>query len=572
MKHIKFLPLILILIALTMLTSAHSFSEELTEYYLERVHSGHYTESEHVSFLNEYANTPSTQALSNFLEARLLLNDFNYEKAYEQLLLSLEHVDTHSNLRLYGEILYYLSEVEFYFHSSTSAIEHSLLLHDVATQLDDQRLLIESLFNLADAYAYNYDYEKAINLAEYGLALSESQGYPLGQSNYYSFLFNLHFYSGEDIKALEMVNSAYDLFPKSTPHSVVLNPELELQRIIATEKTFLKDPGTGVEDLKKLLQELPPHDFVSLYKVNFSLGHYYAQQDLELSNYYMKQALNDFRLASFIPDAVSDESMILKYLGYNYYVLEDYKQAAKFLYDSLALNNEISYGTDISTVITKLDDFKNEELNEQIASLQKRNEIKVERIKDARRITIILIISLFLISLAFFITFIEYHQKKKTEAILYKTSITDNLTQLFNRGHILNIFENTLSPEAAILILDIDNFKNINDTYGHTVGDDVLKEIASILKSTIREGDAVGRYGGEEFLIVFHEISQETLLTIAETIRKNIETMHWDYPDLKTTASIGVTTCFSNDTKEILHEADLKMYEAKNSGKNKVCS
>jgi diguanylate cyclase (GGDEF)-like protein len=164
----------------------------------------------------------------------------------------------------------------------------------------------------------------------------------------------------------------------------------------------------------------------------------------------------------------------------------------------------------------------------------------------------------------------EIKSKNKTQERLYKLSTTDSLTQVFNRGRIIEIFENKLENNNAILLLDIDNFKEINDKFGHVIGDQVLKVIAEILKESVRNGDAVGRYGGEEFLIILDNINEEELHTVSERIRAGLEEHSWSYEGLKTTCSIGVCNIYSDDADEILHHVDQLMYKAKLSGKNQV--
>ena len=121
-----------------------------------------------------------------------------------------------------------------------------------------------------------------------------------------------------------------------------------------------------------------------------------------------------------------------------------------------------------------------------------------------------------------------------------------------------------------MILLDLDDFKAINDTYGHLAGDEVLIKVSKIISSSIREKDSLGRYGGEEFLIFLEDTTKEELEVIGERIRVNIENYKWSYAGLKTTASIGITKCFSDDSEVVLHEVDTLMYKAKNNGKNQI--
>jgi len=173
--------------------------------------------------------------------------------------------------------------------------------------------------------------------------------------------------------------------------------------------------------------------------------------------------------------------------------------------------------------------------------------------------------------------------KKELEdlnARLEQVSQTDSLTQLYNRGH----WESTLKQEflrtkrngcsSALLMFDIDRFKVVNDEYGHTCGDEALRHLSKLLKTTLRETDIAGRYGGEEFVVTLLDTDEKGAEIFAERLRVLIEQSPVMYKQLevKVTVSIGFA-CFSNEFKD--HErwieaADKAMYQSKKNGRNKV--
>jgi len=124
--------------------------------------------------------------------------------------------------------------------------------------------------------------------------------------------------------------------------------------------------------------------------------------------------------------------------------------------------------------------------------------------------------------------------------------------------------------ELSVIIFDIDNFKNINDTYGHNTGDKVLKNIAKVVTATIRETDYFGRWGGEEFIVISTETSLDNALLVADKIRSSIYS--YDFEEAETVScSVGVAEYTSEDTHQtIVHNADTALYQAKHSGKNRV--
>ena len=130
-----------------------------------------------------------------------------------------------------------------------------------------------------------------------------------------------------------------------------------------------------------------------------------------------------------------------------------------------------------------------------------------------------------------------------------------------------------MSTPFGIAFIDIDDFKLINDTYGHPVGDMVLKILAETIQNNFRKHDFLGRWGGEEFIIVFSDVNSDGLLDAAEKIRKLISTssLRLKEENLRVTVSIGATIILANDTPEtIISRADRLMYTSKKNGKNTV--
>ncbi|AXH13566.1 diguanylate cyclase [Halarcobacter bivalviorum] len=159
---------------------------------------------------------------------------------------------------------------------------------------------------------------------------------------------------------------------------------------------------------------------------------------------------------------------------------------------------------------------------------------------------------------------------------LEKLATTDKLTNLYNRRKIEELLEIEINRSErfnhnfGLAIVDIDKFKEVNDTYGHQVGDKVLKEIANILNTNRRKTDFVGRYGGEEFVIICPESSLEGVLRLMEIFKEKIST-HKFYEVGDKTASFGVTISQKDDTIEsILKRADDALYQAKDNGRNKI--
>lgn len=169
-------------------------------------------------------------------------------------------------------------------------------------------------------------------------------------------------------------------------------------------------------------------------------------------------------------------------------------------------------------------------------------------------------------------------QLEKAYDELKHLAITDKLTNVYNRHKLDETLElekkraDRYDSTFGIMILDIDHFKKINDLFGHHVGDCVLKEFALLLKDNSRDTDIVGRWGGEEFLIIVPETDKESIERFAQNLRKKIEYHNFEYIS-HLTSSIGTTIYIKNEsTESTVNRADKVLYQAKNSGRNCVCS
>ncbi len=173
----------------------------------------------------------------------------------------------------------------------------------------------------------------------------------------------------------------------------------------------------------------------------------------------------------------------------------------------------------------------------------------------------------------------QWHKRGHEVTLL---SQLDSLTGLYNRRtineHMERLVENSDGQEqVAALLLDLDFFKSINDTYGHMIGDEVLRTVAQSLQHSMRKHDVAGRFGGEEFIVVLSGADREVGMAVAERIRANVEAIRISAScggkKISITTSIGVATCTPTDLTRI-HDmvmyADQALYQAKHQGRNRV--
>ena len=167
----------------------------------------------------------------------------------------------------------------------------------------------------------------------------------------------------------------------------------------------------------------------------------------------------------------------------------------------------------------------------------------------------------------------SYQYKKRLELM----AVTDGLTGLYNHRFIFERLEEETAKVArygrllSIIMLDIDNFKQVNDTFGHRAGDEVILSVAHAIMASLRKTDVAGRYGGEEFLVLLPETDLKAAHIVAEKIRNTVALLQFETKDLAVTISAGVAEAEKGESFEaLINRADAKLYTAKRNGKNRV--
>ncbi|MBB1420794.1 diguanylate cyclase [Pseudoalteromonas sp. SG43-7] len=298
-----------------------------------------------------------------------------------------------------------------------------------------------------------------------------------------------------------------------------------------------------------------------------------AQRNQSLGNYKLAADYFEQALAIF-----SSESQLIKRLeNYppmieNYQSLGNYQRALELMIEYKELDDE-------STSLAAKEKFDQSQAAYDIASKEKSLiEAKLAQTSNENAILRLYGIIAFSLLIILFI-YIAYRLKHSAYLQVKELALRDQLTGLFNRRALHDIFELEMSrvnrnkKTFSIILLDIDHFKVLNDTYGHDYGDIVLQKVASALQDSIRSMDKVARWGGEEFLVFLPETNKEQASHLAEKLRLAVSNIELTYQDklLQVTVSLGV--CEYNqqgEYKDMVKQADLGLYKAKETGRNKV--
>jgi diguanylate cyclase (GGDEF)-like protein len=176
-----------------------------------------------------------------------------------------------------------------------------------------------------------------------------------------------------------------------------------------------------------------------------------------------------------------------------------------------------------------------------------------------------------------------YHDKLEEafQRQMYDSALRDGLTKVFNKKHMLDrltvefAFARRHQTPLAVVMIDVDHFKNVNDTFGHLAGDHVLAKLAAAVQAILRTEDVFGRYGGEEFVVLCRDAAPLAAGIVAERIRATVEQTSFAHEGraIAVTASLGVVgypSVAANNPEELLRVADEALYDAKRSGRNRV--
>lgn len=215
-------------------------------------------------------------------------------------------------------------------------------------------------------------------------------------------------------------------------------------------------------------------------------------------------------------------------------------------------------------------------LNEAVSIFESEANRRIQWLRTAQKV--VLITLLITLSLeAFFIFRPLVNRVRRYAASLYEMATRDSLTGLANRRHFMDVGARELAlaqrsgRPLCVVMLDLDHFKQVNDTHGHAVGDQVLRRFASLAQATLRGSDLLGRIGGEEFALMLREIDPSGARVVAEKLRRAVAEDHADgLPTFTVSLGISMATSEDHHIDDVLRRADAALYQAKESGRNRV--
>ena len=500
------------------------------------------------------------------------------------------------------------------------AIENYLNGLEVAESLNDKKYIADGLINLGAVYYITEQYEKSMVMLNNALTIANSLDNEELKGSVNSELGILYAYMYQPEKSVKFYQASYEHYKKAGMDLYALN-SLQNIAINHMEEGRYEQAIPLLKEIVQSSAKLSNNEIVGGLYLSMSIAYAMkkepdteiAYQYLTMAEQYMEGAQKHNAPLYF----TLEKAYVLEAMGRYDEALESLIVAEGFLaknnqtkntfshYNLIYLQSEIYYKTEKyqqayekqsqylkrlfkdkqNTNMEKVEelrlsyesqqaDFKNKLLEqEQSVQIIQLNNMTYH---ESNLQLLIVFVSLVMLALAWLLLKMVQGQKH-----LLRVSQIDDLTGVINRRHLVELGEKMFvstyfkQQDFSVLMIDVDNFKMINDNFGHKAGDKVLKKIAELSNQIMQKNDYFGRFGGEEFICLLPATSPKDAYDVAERIRLSIqEKIKLNKIAEQVTVSIGISSYKRENTEnftQIIKEADVKMYEAKRLGKNKVC-
>lgn len=469
-----------------------------------------------------------------------------------------EKISSESAISSYRNILgmYYIMQGNY-----SDGIENYLETIYLGNNMDDKYYLNKALIDLGTVYSILNQYEIAEEIYE--------QAYDINHPNieddnfmklyYYANIIECLIYQKKYDEFFDKCNEMERYIDKYYVASDVIESSI-LQMNIYKVKAYLElDEIDKADEIINRLYDLE-------YKV---IENYFIDSDMAyfviLGDYYYKKSNYEKALELYKRVYDSEKTRmnknakeeVLHKLVWYYQSIEDYKKSSFYSNQLIEFNRDESSVVNSGYIKYIIDKYEYEK------ELMLASE---ELLKNGIEISILAVVFISSISVGAIVIF-----------MLKKNNKIDGLTQMYNREYFDKEFYRLFKKQyknfiyhksSYVCMYDIDNFKKINDTYGHDFGDEVIKAIAGVSKKEVRYKGKAFRYGGEEFILILKNINEKQALRIAENIREAVENLSFSN-QYKVTISVGITVV--EDNKDVtFKKVDKKLYTSKKNGKNKI--
>jgi len=459
-----------------------------------------------------------------------------------------------------------------YLIKAQSALDHMQGINQLR-----RRLYLKS--SIADIQIRLEQWDLALKTSQEALVEMEGNAFPalsyeLWFTQYYAYIS-----LGDHEKGLNALKKAY-AYTENFPYqrAIVLNnfgdSYMRLQQ--------LDKAKSHLQEALELAQSLDYGDMIRT--VEFNLGFIAVKQGDSLGLQQMKRVVDYFRDT----EQSSALEQTLKELAQAYELMGRYKEQAAALKERQSIREKILQNSQSKALAEMQALYDNRDKAQRIDLLEQRNKLSEQIIENNRQQTVITWLAIVLGGFVFFTLLLLYRKVKESNRKLQQANVAlseqtkrDPLTGLENRRSMQLTMEarktKNVATSMGLVLLDIDNFKKINDTFGHHTGDEVLVEMSQRLRELCREDDSLVRWGGEEFLFCFNRVTQQQLVTLVQRIQHAVsaEPVQTSKQSIEVSATVGfIVLPFSHfseselDWESALKLADLALYSGKARGRH----
>lgn len=442
-------------------------------------------------------------------------------------------------------------------------IENCYNLIENAMELKDYKSILVAYINFGASYYCIGDIEAAFNSLSDHKEICEKYGDETDVLNSNNILFLLYDYNKDYVNAKNTLKKSIDLGKKLKKYNIVSNGYSNYSHVCMIEENYTEALEMANIGLQMAKLHEPASEILEIrVKLNIAKA-LIGLKDLKTSKILIDEMINNKILESFIREKA--ECYDLQGNWYNEQKL--YEKALESY--AIAKNLVESYN---DVYLLKSIQEQRCKICDEIGDIKLGYQVQKEYISLLNEIS----------ERELSLTALKLEIKHNV-AYIEKKSNTDYLTGLYNRSYMETISNEWLknaykSNESIIcIVFDIDGFKFFNDNYGHLFGDEVIKQVSKICSKIIKETDLMGRFGGDEFVIILKDVSLENGKKKANEILEAVRNLkiYKDDKSIQITISIGITDNINAtviEFKELFNLADIRLYKAKKNGKNQVCA
>lgn len=440
-------------------------------------------------------------------------------------------------------------------------IETCYHLLECGIEAVDYKSILTAYINIAASCYCIGDMEEAFNSIELYDKICDEHGDEIDKLNQYNTLFLLYEFNKDIAKAKQTLDKSIVLGKRLEKYNIVSNGYSNYSHLFLCESNYIEALKMGELGLEMAKLHEPESLILGIrVKLNIASA-YIGLKDLEASEILINEILDEVIIDSFIREKAQCYILKGKWYETKKQYIESFEAMtyAKKLVESY---NDLYMLKEILETRCRLCELMNDI---QQGYTAQRDYISILNLISEKELANIIL---------------KFDIKHNLSAI-QKQANTDYLTGLFNRNYLETTTNDWLKKAVKLkenivcIVFDIDNFKGINDEYGHLFGDEVIKEISRSCSAIIREEDLIGRYGGDEFVIILRRSSLEYGKKIADRVRDELSnlTVSRGKNTIPIKASVGVADSSNGSIlsfTELFHLADMRLYKAKENGKDQI--